>query len=449
MKPNSIPFLRPATPDEFLPPVSRWLVLGGLILIGGLGLIGVLMAVLPYRVTVKAEARVRPSGEVRLVEAPLEGTIERLEVQENQMVQQGDVIARLDRNALDAQKNQVEGNVQQLQLQLTQLDAQLRWLDHQSLAQSRSIEQEVAMARAEADRQQWEYGTQQITTQADLVEAEATLEFAQNEMRRYEQLVNSGSVSQLQLDEKRAAVRTAAARVTRTRALLDPSAASIAIAQERIAQVQDNGEVTLATLNRERESLKQQRSELWAQLLQAQQTRQQVERQLQNSVIRATSDGVILRLNLRNANQLVQSGETIAEISPQGSAMMLKAWVAPQAIGQIKVGQTAFLRVSACPVRDYGILRSTVTQISPDAMVADSVVANSTAADSTDAGPITAGSTAAAANAQRYYEVTLQPQQTTLIRGNRQCSLQLGMEAEARIVTRQETLLGILKNIRF
>lgn len=436
MKPDTIPSLRPVTTDEFLPPVNRWVMLGGLILIGGVSLAAVLMAFLPYRVTVRAEARVRPSGEVRLVQAPLEGTIERLEVETNQTVQRGDVIAQLDRDALEAQQRQSEGSIQQLQLQLTQLDSQLRLLDSQMTAQARSIDREVAMAQAEVDRQQREYGSQQVTTQADLAEAEATLEFAQNEMQRYEQLVSSGAVSQLQLDEKRAAVRTAEARVSRTQALLDPSAAPVAIAQERIAQAEADGQVILANLNRERESLRQQRSQLQTQLLEVQQTLQQVEQQLQNSVIRATSDGVVLRLNLRNTNQFVQSGETIAEISPQGQLIVLKALVAPQSISQVKTGQTAFLRVSACPYSEYGLLKSTVVAISPDTVVA-SRATDSSAADSTAANP-------SDASVQRYYEVTLQPQQTTLVRSDRQCSLQLGMEAEARIMTQRETFLRFL-----
>ncbi|NJL22210.1 MAG: HlyD family efflux transporter periplasmic adaptor subunit [Leptolyngbyaceae cyanobacterium SM1_3_5] len=428
LKPHSIPVLRPAKTDEFLPPASPWVMLGGLILLGGVGLMAGLLAVLPYRVTVRAEARVRPAGEVRLVQAPLDGTIDRLEVAENQTVQRGDVIARLDRTALESQQRQTEGSIQQIRLQLAQLEAQDRWLMSQIVAQSRSIDQEVAVTRAEFDRQQQEYRVQQVTTQADLAEARAALEFAQTEMQRFERLADSGSISQLQREEKRSAVQIAQARVIRTQAALAPSAAPVAIAQERIAQAEANGQATIATLNREREALRQQRSELQAQLLQTQQTLQQAERQLQTSVIRATADGVILQLNLQNADQVVQAGQTIAQISPQAAPIVVKAILPPRSIGQIQVGQTAFLRVTACPHSDFGTLESTVAAISPDTVAASTTETNA----------------ASGTNSQRFYEITLQPQQTTLVRGDRECALQLGMEAEARIVTRSQPLLQFL-----
>ncbi|WP_088888838.1 HlyD family secretion protein [Leptolyngbya ohadii] len=433
LKPNSVPLLRPAKTDEFLPPANRWVMRGGMVLLGGLTLAGVLMAIVPYRVTVRAEARVRPDGDVRLVQAPLQGTIERLEVRENQAVQQGDIIARLDRESLDAQKRQTEGSIQQLQLQLGQLEAQDRLLGSQIVAQSRSIGQEVAVTRAELDRQQREYNTQQVTTQADLAEAEAALEFAQSEVQRYEDLASSGSISQLQLEEKRSAARIAVARVNRARAALDPSNAPVSIAQERIAQAQANGQATLATLNREREALRRQRSELQTQLLQAQQTLRQVDQQLQNSAIRATSNGIILRLNLQNAGQVVQAGEPIAEISPQGTPLVIKAAVPPRSIARLQIGQTAFLRVSACPYAEFGVLKSTVTGISPDAVTGNSGV-----------NPAPGNNPASGSSVSRYYEVTLRPEQPALTRDNRQCALQSGMEAEARIVTQSQTLLQFL-----
>lgn len=435
LKPHPIPLLRPAKTDEFLPPANRWVMGGGMVLIGGLALMGGLMAVLPYRVTVRAEARVRPDGDVRLVQAPLQGTIARLEVKENQAVRRGDVIARLDRESLTDQKRQIEGSIQQLQLQLSQLDAQDRLLSSQIMAQSQSIAQEVAVTRAELNLQQREYGTQQATTQADLAAAEAALEFAQNEVQRYEQLASSGSISQIQLAEKRSAARIAAAQVSRAQAAFDPSNAPVAIAQERIAQAQANGQATLATLNREREALQQQRSELQAQLLQTQQTSQQVDQQLQSGVIRATSDGIILQLNLQNAGQVVQAGEAIAEISPKEAPLVIKATVLPRSIAQLQVGQAAFLRVSACPYSEFGTLKSTVTAISPDAITGNSSANATTAIEN---------NSSASSNLPRYYEVTLRPDQSALMRGDRRCILRSGMEAEARIVTRSQTLLQSL-----
>lgn len=432
--PMSSPFLRPVKADEFLPPISPWTTLGGMVLISSIGLGLVLSALLRYNVTVKAPAVVRPSGEVRLVQAGQDGRISSIEVKPNQTVQQGDVVARLDPTQLETQKRQLEGSIQQRQVQLSQIDAQIQLLQTQMAAESRSIDREVAVARSERDQSQQIYTQQQATTQADLAEAKAALEFAQNEQRRYEQLVDSGAVSQLQLEEKQAAVRTAQAQVARAEAALNPSAAPVAIAQDRIAQTTSSGRATLATLQRQQEALVEQRADLQAQLLQEQQSLKQTEIELQNRVIRATSDGVVLRSNLRNTGQVVQAGATLIEIAPRNSALVVKARVATQNVGKIATGQPVQLRIAACPYPDYGTLQGTVSAISPDAIVPV---------------PLEAAVSPATNSDQKYYEVTIQPSQTVLSRGNRQCQLQPGMDAEANIISRQETFLQmVLRNVK-
>jgi HlyD family secretion protein len=408
---------RPVKVDEFLPPIGRWAVLGGLILIGSVGAAIGLAAVIPYNITVRAAATVRPEGDVRLVQAGIDGTIEAIEVSPNQTVQQGDVIAQLDRTQLETQR----------ELQLAQMDAQIRSLDTQIAAESRSRQQAVAAAQAELRRDQRALSEQQATTLANLAEAEAALQFARSEWQRYQQLANTGAVSQLQVEEKLAAVQTAEAQVARAQAALNPTDAPVAIAQERIAQEQANRTATVANLTQERESLIQVRADLQNQRLQAETQLKQTDDQLQRSTIRASNDGTILRLNLRNANQVVNAGETIAEIAPTNNQLVLKARVAPQDINNIQVGQSAISRITACPYPDYGTLQGTVIAISPDAIATQS-------AQSAQSNSIPSN----------YFEVTIRPDATALMRGDRTCPLQAGMEAQANIIARQETPLRFI-----
>jgi HlyD family secretion protein len=421
-------FLRPVKPDEFLPPVSRWTTIGGIVLLSSVGIGLVLASLLQYSVTVKAPATIRPSGEVRIVQSELEGTIASIEVEENQTIRQGDVIARLDPSRLETQKNQLVSNLQQSQVQLTQMETQIRLLDTQIAAQTRSIEQEVSVAQSELDRNQRDYGEQQATTQADLAEAEATLQFAKTEMERYAQLVATGAVSEIQLEEKQAAVRTAEARVARAQATLNPSAAPVTIAQDRIAQTVSTGQATLATLQREQEALIQQRAEIQAQQLRDRQALQQTEAELVNTAIRATSDGIVLRSNLRNVAQVVRAGDTLMEIAPINNALVIKARVATQDVGNVATGQTVQLQIHACPYPDYGLLQGVVTTVSPDAIAANP-------ADSANANLQSSN------NSTNYYEATIQPHQAIFGQGNQQCQLQAGMEATANIISRQEPLL--------
>jgi HlyD family secretion protein len=432
MKTSSAPAFRSVKADEFLPPISRWMTLSGVMLMAVVGSAIALATFVKYNTTVKAAAMVRPQGEVRVVQTELEGTIEGIEVEVHQSVRQGDVIARLDRSRLESQYRQLTEVIQQAETQLMQLTAQTRWLETQMAAEGRSLDREVAVAQSELTLNQQTYQEQQQTRQADLAEAEAALAFAQREMQRYQQLASSGAVSHLQLDEKQAAVQAAAAQVARARAASNPSAASVAIAQTRIAQEQARGQATLAALQQELGALGQQQAELQAQLLQNQNERRQVEQDLQRTIIRATSDGIILRLNLRNPDQFVRSGDTIAAIVPNQQAFVIHARVSTQDINHIALGQRAQLYIHACPYPDYGTLAAKVMAIAPDAVTLPATE------------EIATSSTQPVNTPSRYFEITLQPQETTLFAGDRSCPLQAGMEVEANIISRQETLLQLI-----
>lgn len=81
--------LRPVSGDEFLPPISRWTTLGGCFLVGTVGVAIALATFIKYNVIVKAPGAVRPTGETRVVQAAIEGTVQRIFVEENQVVQSG------------------------------------------------------------------------------------------------------------------------------------------------------------------------------------------------------------------------------------------------------------------------------------------------------------------------------------------------------------------------
>ncbi|MEG4072750.1 hypothetical protein QUA30_08645 [Microcoleus sp. Pol14C2] len=59
---SSFEFLRTAKPDEFLPPVSRWITAGGLFLLATFGSAIALAAVAKYNVTVRANSSSKFKG---------------------------------------------------------------------------------------------------------------------------------------------------------------------------------------------------------------------------------------------------------------------------------------------------------------------------------------------------------------------------------------------------
>ncbi|BAY45791.1 secretion protein HlyD [Scytonema sp. HK-05] len=444
--------------DGFLPPISPWTSLAGVFLVGTVGAAFSLAWSVKYNVTVKASANVRPTGELRLVQPEIEGTVKQIFVKENQIVKQGDRIALLNDEQLQIKKSQVKGNIEQSKLQLIQMYAQIKTLDVQIVAEKRVIEQIISSAKTELARNQREYQEREITTTSDSVAAEANLqkaevdlqkakvdlEFAIVDRDRYEQLSQTGAVGRREFEQKKLAVEQvkltlqsqqkavdiAKAKIQSTKAALNPSYATVDIAKKRIDQEIAKGEAAIATLLKEKEALIQRRAEIQNQINQSRKDIQQLDTQLKSSIIRATTNGVILKLNVYNPGQVVRTSEPIAQIVPLNAPLVIKAMIPPADIKKVAVDQKVQLRVDACPYPDYGTLKGTVSAISPDAITSGS-----------NSGTLATSSSTAGAS---YFEVTVKPETLTFGRSGYECHLQAGMAATADIISKQETALQYL-----
>ncbi|MEH2325288.1 MAG: HlyD family efflux transporter periplasmic adaptor subunit [Nostoc sp.] len=425
-------FLRLVQNDEYLPSVSIWTRLGGIFLIGSVGAAFSLASVFQYNIIVKADATVRPTGEIRLVQAAAEGTVTNIKVKENQVVKKGDTIALIDNSQLQTKKSQLLGTIKQNQLQRSQIDAQLKALENQMAAESNAMGQAIASAKADLSRNKRDYQDKQITSKAEVEEIEASVELAKEELKRY-QKVGEGGIAFLDIKEKEQAFKAATARLERAKAALNPSDANVAIAQERISQELTKGESTIAQLNKEKEELIRRQVEIQNQISSAQQELKQVFTELQKTVIRTSESGTILKLELRNAGQVVRVGDAIAQIAPNNAPFLIKARVLSSDISKVQVCKLAQvakcregevqMRLSAYPYPDYGILKGAVRSISADAITSQGN-----------------GNIAIAP----YYEVTIQPERLYLKRADKSYPIQAGMEVTAEIISKKETLLTFI-----
>ncbi|MFN6478201.1 HlyD family secretion protein [Nostoc sp. DedQUE07] len=439
-------YLPPIQDNEFLPPLGRWTTWGGLVLVCAVGLGVPLASITKYKVTVKGQAVVRPAGELRLVQAATEGQVMRVFVAENQVVKKGDVIATIDNSKLETKKSQLQSSIGQSRLQLFQINAQINAINNQVLAETERVNRVIAGAEAELSGRSRDYQDKLITTATDVEEAsanvkaaDASLKAAQSKRNRYETVAKAGALSQDQYEEAQLAVRqqeqalqAAKAKLQNVQTALNPSNAQVAIASQRIAQEKATGQANIATLNKERLALIQQRIEIQKQLERDTRELQQVNIDLNQAVITATADGIISKLNLRNSGQTVPAGEEIAQIVPSDAPLEVKAAIALQDKNKLKQGQTVQMRVSACPYPDYGTLKGKVKTISPDAIAPVGNAANASTATSASQKMAAVGT---------FYGVTIEPESLSLGREKHQCAIQLGMEGTVDIISREETVM--------
>ena len=480
--PTNQQILEPVDENDFMPSVSLWTRLGGMFLVGSVGIAIALAGFTPYRVTVKANSTIRPDDKIKLVQAETSGTIVSLPARENQAIEQGDVIATIDNSALQTEVSLLQSQIQQGKLQQQQLFAQTSAIERQIIAERERIQNGIAEAELELNRASRDHRDRLITTSAQVEEAranhglaraeltqaqaefqsvratlesqKAAMKSAKSKLDRYRAIAASGALSRDLLDEadlnyqqlkqqveaqkatvqrhqgaiarQQQAIVAAQARLNNMGAALNPSNAEVEIARKRISQFQASGKVTIATLNREQEALKQQAIEVQKQLERHQKQLQQALTDRDRTVIKAPTSGTLFQLNLHNPGQNVQAGTEIARIASENAAIQAKAYVAPQDIERVTIGQPAQLKISACPYPDYGVLQGTVTQISPDAIS----VRENTSDNAIDA--------------KGLYEVTIEPESSILKQGNAQCVLQLGMEGKADLLGKEETVLKFL-----
>lgn len=464
--------------NEFLPHIGKWIHIGGGVMIGMFVVAISLSSVLYYNVTVKVPATIRPLGELRLVESAITGTVKKIAVKENQIVNKGEIIAYLDDSQFQSQKKQLQNTIQQSQLQLLQIDAQINEINTQIIAQTNLNERTILAARAELTGTKRNYQDQQIKTGTEMTQAKITINLAKNQLERLQKekvliaslqeaeaalklaisqrdrlqnIVTSGAISQNLMEEKEQAVTSAQVKLEQAKSNaknlqeekeqavklaqinlqkakigINPSNANVTVALERINQEKARGDGNLAALKKERELLIQQRLELQKQQIRTGQELQQLENELNKSVIRSPTKGTLMQLKLRNPGQVVQLSEALAQIAPVDAPLIIKAHVSAKDIDKIKIGQAVQMQVSSCPYPDYGTLKGTVKTIAPD------VIAT------------TQNNYIISTPQLATYEINIDPQNLFLGKGDRLCYLKSGMEGRADIISQQETVMQFI-----
>jgi len=412
--------------DDFLPPMHRWINRTGLTLAVAILAAAGLSSVIKYEVAVKAEAILRPEGELRLVQPAIEGSVSEILVKENQTVRKGDIVARLDSTQLKSQRTQLQETLQQLEQQLAQISSQQQSLNSQIVAETIRLEAVVTAAAAELSQEQQAHQNRALTAQANVTAAQASVSLAQEQLGRYQNLLEVGAIATAQVQEKAALLTTAQSELVKAETTAKPATAHLAIAQAKIDQQRAQGSAAIAALKKEQAALSQQQNQMQTQVIRTTQSLKDVEQQLQKTIIRATANGRVLGLNLRNIGQIVRPADQLLQLAPSNAPLVVQAKIPTQNIHKIRTGQTVQLKVTACPYPDYGVLAGTVRAIAADAT-------QPTATEASTSAP-----------AHPYFEVEIVPNSETFGPAAAPCQLQAGMATAANIITEQDTALRFL-----
>lgn len=398
--PSDLPAVLPPTlmrvhADDFLPGPGPWASALGHQLVAVLALGGLALAVWPMRETVKAPGVVRPSGENTMLQSEQGGTVQQVLLRPNQTVHAGQLLAVFDTRPLEAERSQ-------LQEELTTLEAQARRAadEQRSLATQAQALEQLSTALTES-------------SQRGVEQAQAGLAFERSELRRYRSLQATGAVPRSLVEEKQA------------RQLVGQS--EVLKALQGVAEQRARGMNELARLRQSASQARSAADELRKQVAQRRARLLQVQRGIELASVRAPIAGSVVSTHLRHPGQVLRPGEGIAVIAPLGRSFEVNLQVPADRISQVRAGQTATLKVSACPTAEFGVLSARVASVSADTVPLEA--------------PAGQGGPGASA-----YQVVLEPARPALQGRQGPCPLRLGMEVSGDVVTRQTTVLRFLLN---
>lgn len=236
-------------------------------------------------------------GDVTSLAPKVGGYVTAVEVEDNQAVEAGDILFRIDDRDYRARLAQAEANVQAARARLTNIDAE-------------TALQQTMIRQATAQRQS--------------AIAELSLATKANERRR--QLIRSNAVSQAQVDESDAARTRAEAAVAAASAALDAQ-------RERIN--------VLAT----------QREAAVAAVAQAEAARDLARIDLESTVVRAPVGGVVGNRQVR-IGRLVSPGAPLLDIVPVSNIWLVANFKETQ-IENIQPGQQVRITIDGYPDRAF------------------------------------------------------------------------------------------------
>lgn len=362
----------------------------------------------------QAQGQLVPEGDTYKVQPVVAGEIANILVQEGDSIRAGQVVMELDTEVLAAEVERLSQNLTALidQLQKTQL-----------LIVQTGYEAEAQHAITAAEIQ---------TQEAALIESQANIHTSQN------------LVTQLKTD-----VTANESRLERLRSLLDEGAISTEymfdveqtlrdrhrIMTEQQGQVQQalaQSEQLNARLNLERaeavrreletqEKLKRlqiEANDLEAQVAETQTLLKAAQTNLDQMFLHTPVTGTVSAVNISNIGEVAQPGETVIEIAPAETPLVLSALVPSQEAGLVETEMPVQIKFDAFPYQQYGIVSGQVMSISPDAKKDEQMGA--------------------------VYEIEIALERDYVIHEQQKVSLKAGQTAKAEIVIQRRRIVDFL-----
>lgn len=367
-----------------------------------------------------ASGKLVPQSFLKIVQ-PVEGGIVReILVQEGELVQQGQVVARMDARLSEADRRAVENDVRLRELQLRRIDAELagKAMIREAADEPGLFAQVEAQYRARRDAHQDALETERAMlakARQDLKAAQElegklqkTVPIYREQAEGWDKLAREGFAGKLlAMDRQRQYIESAQDLKAQLHAIASLRA-TIDQSERRLAQIASGY----------RQQLQIERVEAASQLHRLQ---QDLDKQVHRSgllELRAAQAGSIKDLATYTPGTVVAPGTVLMTIVPRDEPVLAEVWISNQDAGFVHPGQAVRIKLAPFPYQRYGTVEGVVKHLS---------------ADATERGEAGAGGRPQSSGTNLHYRALVQLSADSVTRDGRRHVLAPGMQVSAEV----------------
>jgi adhesin transport system membrane fusion protein len=371
----------------------------------------------------RGEGKVIPSRQIQVIQNLEGGILAELFVREGQIVEEGQVLLRIDNIRAESDYREKRARYLSLMAAVARLQAEIEdaklVFPPEVLSEAREVAEKEAMLFASrqehldkevqilrSQAQQREQELKELETK--LGQYERSLELAREELRLAEPAARRGDMSQSLFIKLQREVNDLRGAVEATRASIVRVRAAVREANQKVERAYSSFR------SQAQEELTQKAAELAGirEIVQAGADR------VRRTEVRAPLRGTIKQIKINTIGGVVQPGQDILEIVPLEDTLLLEAHIRPSDIAFVRPGLNATVKITAYDYSIYGDLKGVVEDISADTITNE--------------------------RGESFYRVRVRTHQNHLGTDDKPLMIMPGMTAEIDVLTGRKTVLQYL-----
>jgi adhesin transport system membrane fusion protein len=319
---------------------------------------------------VRVEGKIIPAGRSQEIQHLEGGIIAAIEAKEGAVVKQGDVLLTIDDTAAGVNLGETKAKLASQTIRSLRLEAEANGRDaiefppdYANAPEAEGERHLFQSRRAKLDEELRMHGQTIEHRRAELADAEARIKTLGRELEVAKKRSSMlGSLAEKEVASK-LDVLEAQSREGRLDTEMSAARNSVPTLNAAIAEEEARASTVKAEF---RSQAQGELVTVLADIAQLNQALTVASDRVKRTEVRSPIDGIVNRIAVNTLGGVVKPGETLIEIIPDTSQVLIEARAKPQDRGNLRPGLDATVRVSAYDAGEFGLLQGRVTEVSAD-----------------------------------------------------------------------------------